>query len=264
MKVGFLQFKPELLDTGRNIDTITNFLKDIDFDLMVLPELANSGYLFTAKDQLYEVAEEIPYGRFCQMLKTISSEKNAYIVSGICEKYQDRFYNSSVLVYPDGKVVTYRKIHLFRDEKKWFTPGDIQPEVHSLDNGVKVGMMICFDWIFPELCRTLALKGAQIICHPSNLVLGYCQKAVYARAVENRLFIITANRTGREENQGSSIEFTGNSVIVNPSGDYLASASADQQECTVVNIDPSQASDKYVTPENNIFEDRRPEFYYKH
>jgi predicted amidohydrolase len=83
---------------------------------------------------------------------------------------------------------------------------------------VKVGMMICFDWIFPESARTLALKGAQIIAHPSNLVLSYCQQAMFTRAVENRVFTITANRTGTEINGDKELYFTGKSVIVDTKG----------------------------------------------
>ena len=82
--------------------------------------------------------------------------------------------------------------------------------------------MICFDWVIPEAARTLALKGAQIICHPSNLVMPYCQKAMYARAVENHVFIITPNRIGKDENSGKEVSFTGGSIILNPKGDYLA------------------------------------------
>ncbi|MCX7878829.1 MAG: beta-ureidopropionase [Ignavibacteria bacterium] len=262
MKVGFLQFAPVLLNPEGNIEKIKQLLSDKEFDLIVLPELSNSGYLFSSVTELESVAEEIPAGKFCRGLCELASEKNVYIVSGICERSDNKFYNSSVLIYPSGEVYTYRKIHLFMEEKKWFEPGDRGFEVYTLNNGIKIGMMICFDWLFPEASRTLALKGAQIICHPSNLVLKYCQRAMFSRAVENRVFTITANRTGTEKNANNELKFTGNSVIVSPAGDYLASASEENEEFITVDIDPSIALDKNITSMNNIFEDRRTEFYF--
>ncbi|MBK7255184.1 MAG: hypothetical protein IPI04_15080 [Ignavibacteria bacterium] len=105
---------------------------DKEADLLVLPELANSGYLFSDKNELTEFSENIDTGKFCNALKDISSEKNCNIVSGICEKSEDKFYNSSVLFCPDGKYFVYRKIHLFDKEKKWFSPGDMELEVYEI------------------------------------------------------------------------------------------------------------------------------------
>lgn len=261
MLVGFLQFSPEFLNPEGNVLKIKHLLSDKKFDLIVLPELANSGYLFSSVAELEAVAEEIPAGRFCSVLREIAKSKDCYIVSGICERERNKYYNSSVLVCPGGDVYVYRKIHLFMEEKRWFTAGDKGFQVFSIFDGTKIGMMICFDWCFPEAARSLALKGVQIICHPSNLVLGYCQKAMFARAVENRVFTITANRTGTEKNKNNEMRFTGNSVIISPSGEYIASASEDEECVVIVEIDPETASDKNITAMNNLFEDRRNEFY---
>jgi len=127
--------------------------------------------------------------------------------------------------------------------------------------GAKVGLMICFDWIFPEACRSLALKGADIICHPSNLILPYCQTAMTTRAMENGLFTITANRIGSERRNGQELTFTGGSQIVDPRGRVLAQASRDQEEVVVVEIDPIQARDKNFTASNHLFRDRRVDLY---
>jgi len=122
--------------------------------------------------------------------------------------------------------------------------------------------MICFDWIFPEAARTLALLGAQVICHPANLVLPHCQKAMITRSIENRLFIITANRIGTESKPGSEpISFTGRSQIVGPEGTVLARAPRARRMVALVEIDPALALDKRITPENDILLDRRPELY---
>lgn len=266
MKAGYLQFEPVFGNTDANIKQITKLISKIDFDLLVLPELANSGYLFSSKDELASSSEEIPDGPFCKALQNICSVKNAFIVSGISEKYQDKYYNSSILVRPDGKIITYRKIHLFYDEKLWYEPGNIYLQAHEIVSekfgAVNIGMMICYDWIYPETARTLALKGAQIICHPSNLVMPYCQNAMFTRALENRVFTITANRIGTETSKEKQLKFTGESVILSPNGEYLSRGATDKTEYSVVDIDPALALDKRMNSENSIFKDRREEFYF--
>ncbi|MEO8664392.1 MAG: nitrilase-related carbon-nitrogen hydrolase [Ignavibacteria bacterium] len=265
MKAGYLQFKPEFGKPEDNIARINKLLSGEKFDLLVLPELANSGYLFTVKGELGKFSEEIGDGRFCNSLKKICSDKGSFIVSGICERDGNNFYNSSVLVCPDGKIFSYRKIHLFDEEKLWFNPGDRAPETFEIRSErfgkVRIGMMICFDWIFPETARTLALKGAQIICHPSNLVMSYCQRAMFTRAVENQVFTITANRTGKDVKGERELAFTGESVIVSPKGEYLCRADIDKEEVCIVEINPGDALNKNITGNNNLFEDRREELY---
>jgi predicted amidohydrolase len=266
MKAGYLQFRPVLGEPCANIEHIREMLAPYEFDLIVLPELSNSGYLFSSAGQLERSSEEIPDGPFCRALQEISAAKDAYIVAGVCERSGDKYYNSSILVRPDGKIITYRKIHLFFNEKKWFEPGNIFLNVNEISSGrfgaANVGMMICYDWIYPELARTLALKGAQIICHPSNLVMPYCQQAMFARAVENRVFTITANRIGKESDGEGSLQFTGGSVIVSPKGEYLSHASLECEEVSIVEIDTAEALDKRMNNRNSLFEDRREEFYF--
>jgi len=265
IKAGYLQFKPVFGKPEINIARIKNLLKGKKFDLIVLPELANSGYLFSNKKELYDSSEEIPGGIFVNALWEISSKKKCHIVSGICERSGNKFYNSSVLVYPSGNVKVYRKLHLFDTEKKWFEPGNYPPEVHEIrlqnSGKVKTGMLICFDWIFPETARTLALKGAQILCHPSNLVMPYCQKAMFTRALENQVFTITSNRIGKESNGKQSLWFTGQSVIVSPKGKYLAFGSRRKEECVIAEINPKDALNKKINPSNDLFKDRRRKYY---
>lgn len=265
MKTGFVQYNVLFGNPEDNLKKIISLTSDKEADLLVLPELANSGYLFSDKKELEKLSENIADGKFCNALKNISSEKNCYIVSGICEKSEDKFYNSSVLFCPDGNYFVYRKIHLFDKEKKWFSPGDMELEVYEISGEkfgkVKIGMMICFDWIFPETARTLALKGAQIICHPSNLVMQYCQRAMFTRALENHVFTITSNRIGKDIKPDGEISFTGESVILNPKGDYLMRASQDKEECLIVEIDPSAALNKNISDSNHLFIDRRTKFY---
>jgi len=266
MKIGYLQFKLEFGNVKENIKRIENYISKEEFDLLVLPELVNTGYLFTSRQELEDYSEEAGKGEFSKMLMRICSRKNCHIVAGFCEKAENKFFNSSILVYPDKTFRLYRKIHLFYEEKFFFEPGNLKFEVHEISvknsGKVKIGMMICFDWVIPEAARTLALKGAQIICHPSNLVMQYCQKAMYARAVENHVFIITTNRTGKDENKGKSVIFTGNSIILNPKGDYIAEADKEKEELKIIEINPADALDKMINPYNNVITDRREEFYF--
>ena len=267
MRAGYLQFEPEFGEPEKNAAKIESLLSDKDFDLIVMPELANSGYLFSSKEELEKFSEEIPDGKFCTSLKRISKAKEGFIVSGICERDNGNFYNSSVLVEPNGNVHTYRKIQLFYEEKLWFKPGKELLQVYEIQNTrfekVKIGMMICFDWIFPEVTRTLALKGADIICHPANLVMPYCQDAMVTRAIENSIYTITANRTGKDVNGVKQLYFTGMSEIVNPRGNILYKSSKDLDEVIIIDIDPSEASDKNINPMNNLFTDRRKDIYFK-
>jgi predicted amidohydrolase len=235
-------------------------LKGKKANLWVLPELALSGYEFLDKAELQRYAEEIPDGSSVTWLCALAAEQSAVMVMGLAELADDCVYNTAVMVGAEGVIGKYRKLHLFDREKELFQPGNQEMQIYDVA-GVKIGMMICFDWIFPEVARTLALRGAQILCHPSNLVLPYCQKAMFARSVENGVFTITANRIGIEERVGRQFAFSGNSQILNPQGEILAQAGNETVEVTVVEIEPKAALNKMITPANHLLRDRRPEIY---
>lgn len=261
MKVGFLQLQPIFCNVEENLNKIFSFVeKEKGFDLLVLPELANSGYVFTKRSELEKVAEKIPSGYFIEKLIELAKQKDGFIISGVCEKKESVFFNSSVIIGPDGYIGKYRKIHLFDREKLFFEPGSKTFEVFEIRE-TKVGIMICFDWIFPESARILALKGAEIIAHPSNLVLPHSQTAMLARSIENKVFTITANRIGKEENSGISLTFTGQSQITSPKMEILVSASKDQEEIKFVDIDVELAKNKWINERNHLFDDRRKELY---
>ena len=121
--------------------------------------------------------------------------------------------------------------------------------------------MICFDWRFPEVMRTLTLRGAQIVAHPSNLVLPFCQAAMVTRCLENTVFAATANRIGTEDRDGRSVSFTGRSVIMGTQGEHLASGSISSADVLTVEIDPKLADSKTINPYNDTLATRRTEFY---
>ena len=172
-------------------------------------------------------------------------------------------HNTAVLVGPNGLILTYRKTHLFWDEFDIFTPGDLGfPVVDLPALGARVGIMICFDWVFPEATRLLALAGAEIVLHPSNLVLPYCQRAMVARSLENGVFTVTTNRIGTEQRTGKdALAFTGGSQILDTKGEKLAGFGAMEEGLALAEIDPAVAHDKMLTPRNDILGDRRPELY---
>lgn len=260
MRAGFIQFMPVLGDIDQNIQRISELVEATDADLLVLPELCNTGYHFVSRQEAEALAEEIPSGKTTEALCGLARTRGTYIVAGLIEKSGNRCYNASVLVGPDGYIATYRKLHLFFEETLWFDPGDREPAVHDI--GIcRVGLMICFDWIFPETMRILALKGADVICHSANLVLPYCQEAMVTRCLENRVFAVTANRIGKETRGEKSLHFTGKSQITAPDGKILHRAEEAMAECHVVEIDPALARNKAISPYNDAFGDRRTELY---
>ncbi len=260
-KIGVCQFKPKFLDTTYNLEQMKSLVGNIQADLIVLPELATSGYFFNSKKQLITISEDAYQGQTADLfLKLAKKNKTSYVV-GFSEKFKDKIFNSSMLVNPNGDIHVYRKTHLFYEETKWFNPGNTGFKVFNAKDNVKVGMMICFDWIFPESARSLALNGAQIIAHPANLVLPWCQQAMITRSLENRVFSITANRIGNEQNDSQKLTFTGLSQMLNTKGEVLKKLNKTEESVHLVSIDPEKADDKSITEYNNAFGDRRTEYY---
>jgi predicted amidohydrolase len=260
MRVGFIQFMPVFGNIGRNLGEIERLADRIDADLIVLPELCNTGYLFASRQEVERLGEAIPAGMTTEALCRIAQRKNAHIIAGLIEQSGERFFNASVLVGPDGYIANYRKIHLFYEETLWFDPGDREFAVHDI-GACRVGMMICFDWFFPEAARVLSLQGADLLCHPANLVLPFCQEAMVTRCLENRVYAVTANRTGAEIRGVKVLQFTGMSQITAQDGTILCRAGGTAEETGVAEIDVTQAREKAINPFNDLFRGRRPEFY---
>lgn len=260
MRVGYLQFAPNFGALSSNLALISEELKGTKDTLIVLPELALSGYLFKSRDELSKYALELENSPELQTLIEQCRSQNLYLVVGFAERYQDKLFNSAALLAPEGVIGCYRKIHLFDRELNYFDPGESSPSVYSVA-GVKVGLMICFDWLFPEVARTLALQGAELICHPANLVLCHCQDAMQTRSIENGVFSITANRFGEEKRSFASLNFTGQSQIVGSRGELIHRGKAADKELFLTELDITKARDKFITPKNDILKSRRPEFY---
>ena len=261
MRVGYFQFNPVFGEVSRNLDLVTARLETVEADLIVLPELFATGYQFLSKEEVLGLAEPVPDGPTTKRLEDLARGRGLTIVAGLPERAGAHCFNSAVMVGQKGFIGCYRKTHLFFEETLFFTPGD--SGFHVWDIGcAKVGVMICFDWLYPEAARTLALRGAEIIAHPSNLVLPHCPDSMVTRCLENRVFSVTANRTGSEARGGKDrLTFIGMSEVVNPRGSILHRASRDAEDLSIVEIDPSEARTKALNSYNDLLRDRRPAFY---
>jgi predicted amidohydrolase len=260
VRAGFHQFKPQFGKVKENLKNVISTLNNAKSDLIVLPELAFTGYLFENKDELNQLAQETKESFIVEALTKLCKKNGFYIVTGFAEKDKNKLFNSSLLIGPHGIIHTYRKIHLFNLEKYWFDPGDKQLAVQEI-NDIKIGMMICWDWIYPEVARKLTLLGADIICHPSNLVLPYCQYTMVTRSMENNIFTITANRIGSDKRAEGKIKFTGKSQITGPKGKLIYRAKSNHEELSIFDIDINEARDKSMTSTNELIKDIRPDFY---
>jgi len=260
LRIGFYQFRPWFGQVKKNLDKVIHALQDVSADLVVLPELPFTGYYFKDRQEVTALAEAVSDSATVSRLVDLCKERNFYLVTGFAEKDKEKYFNSALLLGPGGIIHTYRKIHLFDEEKVWFDPGDKPLQIHKV-RGVNLGVMVCFDWIFPEVVRSLALLGADIICHPSNLVLSYCQDAMVTRCLENNVFAVTANRFGADKRSQGTLRFTGKSQITAPRGKVLYRAPSQREVVHVEAIDASLARDKSITARNDLLHDRRPDFY---
>jgi predicted amidohydrolase len=218
--------------------------------------------MFESLDEAMPFAEEIP-GPTTEALEAACRRLDAHVVCGLLERDGDVLYNAAVLVGPDGLIGSYRKTHLpFLGVDRFTTPGD---ELSVFDTPLgRIGLEICYDLRFPEVTRTLALRGADIVAHPTNFPMAakvQTEVITRARAAENRIYLLTANRVGKER-WG---EFCGWSQIVDPFGKRLAEADETEEKLLVADIDLEKARDKdYVIPgeyELYLFGDRRPGLY---
>jgi predicted amidohydrolase len=260
VKIGFLQLRPKFGEIKHNVKNALSILKNVTDATIVLPEMFNTGYLFRNLDELKDLSESIQKGYTVPTLKKVAKQKQLNLVFGIAEKKNRKYYNTSVLITSKGKVFTYQKTHLFDREKLFFQTGTNAYQAYTVE-GMKLGMMVCFDWIYPEVTRVLALKGVHVICHPANLVLPWGQEAMRIRSIENRVFSITANRIGTEKRGSLSLSFSGKSQIVDPEGNILASAGERSESLKIVDVDVTVANDKHVTANNDIFKDRKISLY---
>ncbi len=258
--LAFVQGRPRFGKPAENLEHGLALAATVRADLVVIPELWSSGYVFSSHEEVASLAEDAATGPTARALTAAARREKCHYVAGFPERSRGRFYNSAMLVGPGGVKAVYRKIHLFEREQEWFSPGNIPLAVHRVGRA-QVGMLICFDWRFPEVARVLALQGADVIAHPSNLVFPNAQTAMRTRAFENRVYVVTANRTGIENRPGGRVPFTGRSQIVDPGGVVVAGGGKRDEVVKAVRCDLALARDKALTGMTHLFTSRRPQFY---
>ena len=262
IRVATVQYTPVHGCRQSNLRAITNLIEPVEADIIILPELCTSGYFFLSKGELAPLAEYIR-SEASKAFQRMAVAKNAMIVAGMAEAAGDLFYNSVFVFRPDGsEPLVYRKSHLFYKESLVFERGDTGfPVIRDERLDLSVGIMLCYDWRFPEAARVLALEGADIIACPSNLVTDAWIKVMPARAIENKLFVAVANRAGNETKMGETLVFKGRSALYDPWGEAVAEAGPSGDTVLLSEIDHRLSRDKRFNDFNDIFVDRRPDLY---
>jgi predicted amidohydrolase len=266
VRAAVVQTDPRLGDVAGNLGECLARLEQgaaAGCQLLVFPECAVSGYMFADAEAALRCAETIP-GPSTDALSEACARTGVHCVIGLLERDGETLRNTAVLIGPGGLLGRYRKSHIACIGVDRFTvPGDDPYEVFDTPIG-RVGMQICYDWRFPEVTRVLALGGADVIAHPTNSPSQAREIAEFmtrARAAENAVFLLTANRCGSE---GGST-FFGWSQIVDPHGRRLAEAGADEA-LVYADLDLALARAKTKEPGDGpysvrLFADRRPDLY---
>lgn len=236
--------------------------------LVVLPELSDSGYVFSGAEEARSLASPAASGMVLREWRSLAAMHDVTIAGGFCELGADgKLYNSAAIVDASGTRAVYRKAHLWNAEKNIFTPGDSAPPVVELPFG-NVGLMVCYDLEFPEWVRLAALRGADLIAVPVNWPASGSPVppgersgevvAAQAAASANGVFIAVADRCAAER----GVEWVGGSVIVRHGG-YVAAGPVCEDRTAVLTatIDLRLARDKRISELNDLFADRRPELY---
>lgn len=262
LTVALIQCNPILGKLDVNCEMISFAIQSTEADIIVFPELCTTGYLFTSKDILLPLALD----KESEIIKSFhdqAREKNSIVIIGFAERDNNLMYNSAVLLSPEKeKPIVYRKTHLFYKESLCFEQGNTGFfVVEEKEKDVRIGTMICYDWRFPESARTLALRGADIIVSPSNLVTDVWHIAMPCRALENKVYMAVANRYGAEKNEEEELVFKGESALWGYNGTIITKAEKNGDAIIKGIINPSKTRDKAFNSVNDIFKDRRAEMY---
>ena len=257
MQLAYVQFEPRLGDLDANRTSLARLLPAAaGADLVVLPELATSGYHFADSSDA-EATSEPADGETTAMLTRLCRRHDFCVVCGLNERDGSARFNSAVVVGPEGLMGVYRKNHLFAREALFFEPGDGGFPVYEI-GGARVGVLICYDYSFPECWTTLFRQGVDVVAHPSNFVLaGRAQRVVPVMAMLHRFFVVTANRIGTERD----LCFTGASLVVDTRGNALVSANGWSEHVGLAEANLAEARDKQLTEYNHLLFDRRPDLY---
>jgi predicted amidohydrolase len=257
-KVAAVQFEPSQFEKERNVERLLDLIRraaGAGARLIVTPEMGATGYCWYDRQEIEPFVETVP-GPVTTRFQKLAREFNAYIVIGMPEVDADTnlYYNTAVLIGPEGVVGRHRKSHPYISEPKWAASGDTHA-VFETPLG-RIALLICMDIHFIETARLQALRGADVICHISNWLAERTPAPYWInRAFENSCYVIEANRWGLER----TVQFSGGSCIIEPSGRVLASIDGGDG-IVYGTVDPELARERKVVSES-LFADRRPELY---
>lgn len=250
--VAIVQMKPILGEPEDNLVKMSEFVSTIAsqqrVDLIVFPELVTSGYELGVR--FTELAQRVP-GPTINLMAQRANEHGVYIAFGMVtkERVESVLYNSAVMVGPDGELVdVYNKIHLRGEERMAFREGFKIP-VFETELGT-IGLMLGWDLAFPEVARSLALEGAELLCVMANWETSSIDEwktYLRARAYENALFVAGANRIGEDV----TLAFGGESTVIGPRGQVYASLTDE------VDPETGQPSEGYTVARIDLDEVRR-------
>jgi 5-aminopentanamidase len=268
VRIACCQFAPDVESPAASAALARSSLADAvagGAEIVLLPELCTSGYVFRSVDEVRAAATPAD-GELLAGWAEEAARGGAVVVGGFCELSEDgRVFNSSALVDGDGVLAVYRKVHLWNEERYWFTPGESPAPVVSTRHG-SIGLAVCYDLEFPELTRGLALHGAQLIALPTNWPRDHAppdgrpvlHSLAAMTAYLNKVFVAVCDRSGIER----GLEFEGGSLIAGPDGAFRAGPVADRGASTLyADCELGDAADKRTSEHNDAFGDRRPAHY---
>lgn len=258
-KTAAVQFEPTMFEKERNIARISALVEEAANEgarLIVTPEMGTTGYCWQDREEVKPFVEPVP-GDTTNHFHKLAERHDCYIVIGMPEvdRITDLYYNTAVLVGPDGVIGKHRKSHPYIAEPKWAASGDIAHEVFETDIG-RVSMLVCMDLHFFETARLEAIKGADVICHISNWLEERTPAPYWInRAFENGCYVVESNRWGLER----TVQFSGGSCIINPDGSVESAIDAGDG-VTYGTIDLEWARKRDVLGEP-VFTSRRTDLY---
>ena len=270
VRIACIQMQPVIGKVEDNVAHSIGLISravELGAKLVVLPELSNTGYMFQSREEAFALSEPIPNGPTVKTWSEIAAKHKLHLVAGICERDENKLFNSAVLIGPSGYIGTFRKVHLWNEENLYFEPGDLGFPVFHTAIG-RIGMAICYDGWFPETYRLSALQGADIVCVPTNWVPipgqaegreAMANILTMAAAHSNSIYIACADRVGTERGQ----LFEGQSLIVGHTGWPVAGpASRDKEEILTADVALGEARRaRNWNAFNQVLRDRRSDLY---
>ena len=267
IKIAAVQTDPKLMQIKENLENMVKATREAarnKANLIVFPECSLTGYVFSSREEVLPYAETIP-GPSTEELLSVCQELDVHIVFGLLEKEGDRLFNALSFVGPDGFAVSYRKNHLpFLGVDRFVDNGDRPFQVHSTTIG-NIGLHICYDVLFPESARIMALLGADIVVLSTNFPHGRGDAlncVARARTIENKVNMVTSDSVGTER----GFTFAGLSNVVDVTGEVLSTASPDKEEIVYgeVSLEAARQKHRVFIPgewEIDNIGHRRPEIY---